>query len=201
MTATPAAGARETVKSVVPRHPLPKEVVSMPDAQNIVVLGFDTKLAAQEALTAALRLQQEGKLQMYDAVFVTKDEKGSANVEETTDLSPGRAALGGAAWGLLFGAILLVPVAGVAIGAGSAVLAAKLVDTGLSDKFVNQLRQSMEPGKTYLALLTSQGNREAVLAELKRFKGIAQLIDTTLPAEAVEHVKEALEASPSSAQP
>jgi len=201
MTATPAPGDRETVKSVVPRHPLPKEVVSMPDAQNIVVLGFDTKLAAQEALTAALRLQQEGKLQIYDAVFVTKDEKGSAHVEETTDLSPGRAALGGAAWGLLFGAILLVPVAGVAIGAGSAVLAAKLVDTGLSDKFVNQLRQSMEPGKTYLALLTSQGNREAVLAELKRFKGIAQLIDTTLPAEAVEHVKEALEASPSSAQP
>jgi uncharacterized membrane protein len=102
---------------------------------------------------------------------------------------------------LLFGAILLVPVAGVAIGAGSAALAAKLVDTGLSDKFVKQLRQSIEPGKTYLALLTSQGNREAVLTELKRFKGIAQLIDTTLPAEAVEHVKEALEASPTSAQP
>ncbi len=173
----------------------------MPDAQNIVVLGFDTRLAAQEALTAALRLQQEGKLQIHDAVFVTKDEKGSAHVEETTDLSPGRAALGGAVWGLLFGAILLVPVAGVAIGAGSAALAAKLVDTGISDKFVKQLRQSIEPGKTYLALLTSQGNREAVLVELKRFNGIAQLIDTTLPAEAVEQVKEALEASPTSAQP
>jgi uncharacterized membrane protein len=173
----------------------------MPDAQNIVVLGFDTRLAAQEALTAALRLEREGKLQINDAVFVTKDEKGTAHVEETTDLSPGRAALGGAVMGLLFGAILLVPVAGVALGAGSAALAAKLVDTGLSDKFVKQLRQSIEPGKTYLALLTSQGNREAVLTELKRFKGIAQLIDTTLPAEAVEHVKEALEASPTSAQP
>jgi uncharacterized membrane protein len=168
----------------------------MPDAQNIVVLGFDTRLAAQEALTAALRLQKEGKLQIHDAVFVTKDEKGQAHVEETTDLSPGRAALGGAVWGMLFGAILLTPVAGMAIGAGAAALAANLVDTGLSDKFVNQLRQAIEPGKVYLALLTSHANREAVLVELKRFKGIAQLIDTTLPGEAVNQVKDALEALP-----
>lgn len=167
----------------------------MPDVQNMVVLGFDTRVAAQEALTAMARLQQEGKLLVRDAVFVTKDENGRAHVEETTDPSPGRAALGGAFWGLLFGAILLVPIAGLAVGAGVSALTAKLIDTGLSDKFVKQLRESIQPGKTYLAVLVSHGNREAVLAELRRFAGIAELVDSSLPEEAVAQVKEALATS------
>lgn len=167
----------------------------MPDVQNMVVLGFDTRVAAQEALTAMARLQQEGKLLVRDAVFVTKDDKGRAHVEETTDPSPGRAALGGAFWGLLFGAILLVPIAGLAVGAGVSALSAKLIDTGLSDKFVKQLRESIQPGKTYLAVLVSHGNREAVLAELRRFAGIAELVDSSLPEEAVVQVKEALATS------
>lgn len=164
----------------------------MPDVQNMVVLGFDTRIAAQEALTAMARLQQEGKLLVRDAVFVTKDDKGHAHVEETTDPSVGRAAMGGAFWGLLFGAILLVPIAGLAVGAGVSALSAKLIDTGLSDKFVKQLRESIQPGKTYLAVLVSHGNREAVLAELRRFAGIAELVDSSLPEEAVAQVKEAL---------
>lgn len=167
----------------------------MPDLQNMVVLGFHTRVAAQEALTAMARLQQEGKLLVRDAVFVTKDDKGRAHVEETTDPSPGRAALGGAFWGLLFGAILLVPIAGLAVGAGVSALTAKLLDTGLSDKFVKQLRESIQPGKTYLAVLVSHGNREAVLAELRRFAGIAELVDSSLPEEAVAQVKEALATS------
>ncbi len=168
----------------------------MADAQNIVVLGFDTRIAAQEALDGALRLQQEGKLLVRDAVFVTKDEKGHARVEETTDVKPGAAALGGAFWGLLFGAILLVPIAGLAIGAGTAALTAKLMDTGVSDKFVKQLRETIQPGKTYLALLVSHGNREAVLAELRRFKGMAELVDSSMPEDAVAQVKEALATAP-----
>lgn len=167
----------------------------MPDVQNMVVLGFDTRVAAQEALTAMARLQQEGKLLVRDAVFVTKDDKGRAHVEETTDPSPGRAALGGAFWGLLFGAILLVPIAGLAVGAGVSALTAKLIDRGLSDKFVKQLRESIQPGKTYLAVLVSHGNREAVLAELRRFAGIAELVDSSLPEEAVAQVNEALATS------
>ncbi len=170
---------------------------SMPDSQNIVVLGFNNRVAAQEALTAMTRLQTEGKLMVRDAVFVTKDEKGHAHVEETTDPTPGRAALGGGFWGLLFGAILAVPIAGLAIGAGAAALSAKLIDKGLSDKFVKQLRQSVKPGKTYLAVLVSHGNRQAVLAELKRFSGMAEFVDSSLPEEAVSEVKEALAASPS----
>lgn len=161
-------------------------------SQHLIVLGFDSTTAAQEALTATLRLQEEGKLLLRDAVFVTKDEKGRAHVVETTDPSPGQAALSGSFWGLLFGALLLVPIAGLVIGAATSALMAKLVDVGVSDDFVKELRSSIEPGKTYLALLVSHEDEAAITAELKRFQGIAQFVTGTMPPEALEHVKEAL---------
>lgn len=86
--------------------------------QQLAVFAFDSALKAQEFFTAALRLNQEGSLLVRDAVFVSKDEDGKARVTETTDPSPGRVASVGV-WGLLFGAILAVPVAGLAIGAGT----------------------------------------------------------------------------------
>jgi uncharacterized membrane protein len=46
-------------------------------------------------------------------------------------------------------------------------------------------------------VLVSHGNREAVLAELRRFAGIAELVDSSLPEEAVAQVKEALATSSS----
>ena len=168
------------------------------EAQRIVVLGFDSRIGAQEGFDMAVRLQHEGKLVVRDAVFVTRDEKGHVRVEETTDPSIGASSLGGAVWGLLFGAILLVPVAGMAIGAGVAALTARLIDSGLSDSFVKKLRESIQPGRTYLALLVSHANREAVLVELERMRGIASLEESTLPDESVQQVKEALAAQPGS---
>ena len=165
----------------------------MADAQRIVVLGFETREGAQQALDAALRLQKEGKLLVRDAVFVHKDADGKrAHVQETVDQSTGSAALGGAFWGLLFGVILLVPIAGMAIGAGTAALVAKLTDTGIDDKFVKHLRDSIQPGWTYLALMVSHADREAVLADLRRLRGIAELVDSSMPEEAVRQVRDAL---------
>lgn len=173
----------------------------MADAQTIVVLAFDTRLAAQEALDGALWLQQEGALLLRDAVFVTRDERGHAHVEETTDLRTGTAALGGAFWGLVFGAILLVPIAGLAIGAGTAALSARLIDTGVSDAFVRHLRETIQPGKTYLALLIGRADREAVLAQLRRLRGVAQLVESSMPEAAVAQVREALATAPASPRP
>jgi len=168
----------------------------MAEAQNMVVLGFDTPMTAQEMLDAALRLQAEGKLRVRDAVFVTKDDKGHVHVKETTDPSTRARALGGAFWGLVFGAILLVPVAGMAVGAGIGALTGKMIDSGMSDKFVKQLRESIQPGKTYLAMLVSHGDIEAALTELRRFKGMAEFVDSSMPEQAVAQVKEALATGP-----
>jgi uncharacterized membrane protein len=162
----------------------------------LAVLAFDSALKAQEFMTAVLRLQQDGKILVQDAVFVGKDEEGRTSVLETTDPGPGASAFSSGMWGMLFGALLAVPIAGLAVGAATGALAAKLIDTGVPDEFVQQVRESVAPGSTALALLVSHINREAVLAELERFKG-ATLLSSDLSQEAVDAVNQALsEAGP-----
>lgn len=162
------------------------------DPQSLVVLGFDDQLAAQEMLTSLTRMTNEGTLLLRDAVFVTKDSKGKIRVVQTTDPSPGQAAWGGAFWGLLFGILLFVPVIGMAIGAGTAALLAKLTDTGISDDFVKKLRQDIEPGKVYLAVLVSHVDADKALDEMRRYAGMATVVSTTLPAERLGQLEEAL---------
>jgi len=163
--------------------------------QQLAVFSFDSALKAQEFLTASVRLSQEGSLVLHDAVFVSKDDDGKARIVETLDPTPGRSALSSGAWGLLFGALLAVPVAGLAIGAASGALMAKLIDVGVPDDFVAKLRELVQPGRTALALLVSNVNSEAVAKELTRFEG-AELISGTLSDDAVARVNEALGTPP-----
>lgn len=167
----------------------------MSEAQprSLVVLGFDDQLAAQEMLTSLTRLSRDGGLLMQDAVFVTRNDRGKIRVVQTTDPDPGQAAWSGAFWGLLFGILLAVPVVGLVIGAGSAALMAKLVDTGISDDFVKSLRSSIEPGKVYLAVMVSHVNRDAALTELKRYSGMATLVTTNLSDDVVAELQDALD--------
>src|SRR4051812_15306920 len=117
--------------------------------QTLVGISFDDRFRAQEFLTAATGLDARGNLKLRDAVLVMKDEDGRTMVHETTDLQPTRAALSGAMWAGLFGLILGGPVgwvAGMAVGAGTGVAAAKVVDLGISDEWVEWFRQAVEPG-------------------------------------------------------
>ena len=164
------------------------------DPRQLIVLGFDGTLKAQEALLAATRLQTEGVILLHDAVFVTKHEDGSTRVTETVDQSPGDAALNGSFWGMLFGTLLAGPVGtvvGGAVTAGASALVAKLVDIGIPDGTIKELREAIAPSTTALALLVSHIQEDKLLAELRRFAG-AKLVRTTLSDEAVAAVKDAL---------
>lgn len=164
------------------------------DPRKLIVLGFDSALKAQEALMAATRLMTEGEILLHDAVFVFKDENGETRVQETTDVTPGQAALDGAFWGLLFGTLLAGPVGalvGSALTAGTGALMARVIDTGVPDERVQELRQIVTPGTTALALLVSHIHVEALVTELKRFAG-ARVVTTDLPEATVAAVREAL---------
>ncbi|MCU0682059.1 MAG: DUF1269 domain-containing protein [Polyangiaceae bacterium] len=162
--------------------------------RSLVVLGFDARTRADEAWLAVKRLHAGHKLVLHDAVFITKNQAGGADVTETVDPTPGSAALDGSVWGLLFGTLLGGPVGGLvagALSAGTGALLAKLIDVGVSDATVRDLRQTILPGTTALALLLSHIDQPAVLAELRRFAG-AKLVATTLPEAALAAIKEAL---------
>jgi uncharacterized membrane protein len=166
----------------------------MPDNQKLLVISFDDQLKAQEFLLATVRLQKNGDLQMHDAVFVHRGEDGNSRVTETTDITPGRGALGGGVWGLLLGTLFGGPLGGLVVGAASAggtALYAKLRDTGVKDETVAELRTAVPPGRTGLALLVSHVSLADLQRELARFPGAA-LVETDLPPAAVMAVQEAL---------
>jgi uncharacterized membrane protein len=160
----------------------------------IIAIAFASAHRAREALLAALALQDLGKLAVHDAVFVVRTDDSTARVYETTDPTPADAAVPSSLLGALIGTLLAGPlgaVIGGALGAGSGALAAALIDTGIPDDVVIQLREMTAPGDTVLALLVSDVRGNAVLTELRRFQG-ARIVFATLPAAALELVRRAL---------
>ncbi len=160
----------------------------------LLVISFDDPLRAQEFLLAAVRLQKNHDLQLHDAVIIARDADGTSHVRETTDVTPVQAGAGAGVWGLLLGTLFGGPIGGLVIGAASAgggALYAKLVDNGVKDETIKQLREAVPPGRTALALLVSHVSVADLQRELTRFPNTA-LVETDLPPAAVNAVTEAL---------
>ncbi len=166
----------------------------------LVGISFTDRFRAQEFLTAATRLEANGRLHLLDAVFVSKDDDGNTVVRETVDPQPGRSALSGALWAGLFGLILGGPVGwvvGAGVGAGTGVVAAKVIDHGVSDEWVGWFREAVEAGTTTLVLLVDHLDERALVTELERFAG-ATLVYANLDPMWLDRVRTAL-GQPSSA--
>lgn len=171
-----------------------EHTMSQPSPNKLLVISFDDRLKAQEFLLATVRLQKADQLAVHDAVFVTRDPDGKSRVTETTDVTPSRGAFGAGFWGLLLGTLFGGPIGGLVVGAASAgggALFAKLVDTGIKDEVVAELRDAVPPGQTALALLVSHVSLGDLQRELARFAG-ATLVETDLPPAAVAAVQDAL---------
>ncbi len=160
----------------------------MADGQRVVVLSFATRLAARDGLATVMRLHREGKMVVRDGAFVSLDGGWRAHTEDATEAVQDPAPLGRPVWRLLFDTILLVP----SVNASASALMARLVAVGLSYRFVKELRESIMLGRTSLALLVSRGNRDTILADFRSFHGIAELVDSSMPTEAVALLKQAL---------
>jgi uncharacterized membrane protein len=169
----------------------------MPDdaAQDVLVaISFPDQYRANEFLTASARLVAQHQLVAKDAVFVSKDAEGKAHVRETRDLQPATTAASTGLWTAFIGALVGGPiglVVGGAIGAGAGALTAKIVDLGIPDEWVAWLKEAVDPGHTVLAILVTDFDRDAVLAELERFHG-ARLLYGNLPPDLMAKVREAL---------
>jgi uncharacterized membrane protein len=162
--------------------------------QTLVGIAFPDVFRAQEFLTATTRLAVNGKLQLKDAVFVTKDDRGNTMVKETADLQTVPTAMSGAFWAGLFGLLLGGPVgfaAGAAIGAGAGAITARAVDLGITDEWVQWFRDAVEPGTTILALLCENLDRQALTDELARFPS-AHLVYANVDDAWLERMHEAL---------
>jgi uncharacterized membrane protein len=163
-------------------------------ADRIIGISFDDSFRAQEFLSAISRLHSQDKLRLVDAVIVTKELDGRTRVKETVDLQPGRAAISGAVWTGLLGLIIGGPVgwvAGLGMGAGAGVIAAKVVDVGVPDEWVTWFREAVEPDTYTVVILADAVNLDELVVETRRFEG-AHLVYANLDRYAIRRLEIAL---------
>ena len=159
--------------------------------QHILAVLFDKPTRADEALLALVHVQQEGGIELADAVVVAKTSEGRTIVRQTVDITPGRGAITGAWFGTLIGLLFGGPIGGAVAGAAGGALYGKLVDVGLDDDWVKEMAEWIDPGTSALLLLVSDPEvKSDALRELGRFEGT--VVTTTFPDDVRKTLEDAL---------
>jgi len=113
----------------------------------ILVIVFDTDSKAYEGSRALQDLQNEGSIWLYATAVIARDASGNVEVQQPGDMGPA-----GTAVGLLTGSLigLIGGPVGLAIGAYAGTLgglAYDLANVGVSEDFLDEVGQSLKPGK------------------------------------------------------
>jgi uncharacterized membrane protein len=157
----------------------------------LTALKFPTVDGAQQMLGTLQNLQQQHLITIQDAAIVSwPEDKSKPKTRQLTNVA-GMGALNGAFWGMLFGLIFLVPLLGAAIGAAMGALSGSLVDVGINDDFIKQVREKVTPGTSALFLLTSGAVRDRIADAVKGME--FEIIATNLSQEEEAKLKAAFE--------
>jgi uncharacterized membrane protein len=157
----------------------------------LTAVKFPSAEGARSVLDTLERLQSQQLLTIHDAAIVQwPSDKRKPKTEQLHNLA-GAGALSGAFWGLLFGLLFFVPLLGVAVGAAVGGLSGSLIDVGIDDDFIKQVREQVTPGTSALFLLTSNVVTDRVFAELEGTN--MELIATNLSGDDEERLRHAFE--------
>ena len=165
---------------------------------DLVVVAYDGEDTADQVLNKLRQLQKEYLIDLEDAVVVVRDKNGKVRIKQAVPLVS-LSAVGGAAWGGLFGLLigilflnpLLGWLTGAAMCAGAGALSGALADYGISDDFIKELGQTLQPGTSAIFMLVRRVNLDKALPELSKFGG--KIIKTSLTHEQEARLKSALE--------
>ena len=150
--------------------------------------AFNTVDGAEQASQRLQSLQSQELIKVQDAAVVSWEEgKKKPKTRQLSNMTAA-GALGGTFWGMLLGLIFFVPLLGAAIGAGIGALAGSMTDVGISDSFINSVKQRVTPGTSALFVLSS----DAVIDRVKdAFKDMnAELIASNLTADQEAKLRE-----------
>jgi uncharacterized membrane protein len=158
----------------------------MPD---LVVIVYPSDERAEEVREKLLRLQREYLIELEDAVIAVKTASGKIRLNQLVSTTA-IGALSGSLWGLLIGAIFLMPVLGAAVGAASGALGGALSDIGVDDGFMKELAANLQPGNAALFLLIRRMTTDKVLEAIRGTGGT--VIRTSLDLSKEQALREAL---------
>ena len=121
----------------------------------LVTKIFEQPDAARQALESVDDLQRKKVLKILDAGVLVKEQDGSTSFKDMKDLEPGKGRLLGAIAGGLIGLIggPVGVVVGALAGLGAGSLAARWIDLGFSDEYLEGLQEHLQPGSSALVVL------------------------------------------------
>jgi uncharacterized membrane protein len=149
---------------------------------DLVFISFPSEAKAEEVRAKILDMQRDYLIEVGDAVIATRDESGRVKLNQLMHPTAIGAA-SGALWGLLIGALFLMPLAGVAVGAASGAIGGALTDVGINDAKMKEAAQALRPGEAGLFLLIRKMTTDKVLEYLKGVGG-------TVVSSSFDHAKE-----------
>ncbi len=160
-------------------------------ANYIVVLGFESQYGAEAMLDDVRRWQEEGLIEVEDAVLASAGPGGKVEIQQTRR-SEGKFALRGGGAGLVAGALLGGPILGLVAGAIVGAIKGKRKDKdwGLDDDFVQAASGWVQADRSALFLLVKQADAEQLRIRLKPHK--AMVLTTTLAPEQEKRLRQVL---------
>jgi uncharacterized membrane protein len=154
----------------------------------LVVVAFDQLEDARNAMRSLRELEKLGRISFEDTAIVERAQDGTAHVRnEASGTTETAGAVGAVLGGLL---VFALPVVGIAIGAALGAAFGAMLDRGVSGKFVDEVKESLQPGRSALFLVIKDGDADAVLAALRQYQG--EVLQTNLSEEAEEALRQAL---------
>jgi uncharacterized membrane protein len=163
---------------------------------DLVVIVYPTEARAEEMRQKVISLQKDYLIEISDAAIAVMHEGGKIKLNQLLNTTAMGAASGGF-WGLLIGAIFLMPVFGAAIGAASGALGGALTDYGVNDGFMKELSSSLQPGNAALFVLINKMTGDKVLEAIKGTGGV--VLKTSLDHTREQALRDALAATTSPA--
>lgn len=156
---------------------------------DLVVIVYPTEARAEEMRQKIFGLQKEYLIEIGDAAIAVMHDDGKVKLNQLLNTTA-MGAVSGSFWGLLIGAIFLMPLAGAALGAASGALGGALTDYGVDDKFMKELSTSLQPGNAALFVLVKRVTGDKVLEALKGTGGV--VLKTSLDHSREQALRDAL---------
>jgi uncharacterized membrane protein len=156
----------------------------------LIVIGYDTTERAEAARSELFGLSKEYLVEVGDAVVAVREPNGKIKLNQMVNLWTIGAA-GGSFWGLLAGLLFFNPLLGVVTGAAAGAVAGALNDYGISDDFMRQVADVLQPGQAALFILANRVSSERVIDGIAKHGG--RVLRTNLDTSQEQKLREAFE--------
>ncbi len=139
----------------------------------LFALVYPDKDQATSAFDQAKALENAGYMKIMEQALISKNDSGAIEVGDEKHPVLKGAGIGAVA-GILTGAIFLIPVAGLALGAAVGGLLGRYGKSGAEDdfkKFQQSVSSELQPGGGAILLLVQTDAPDRVVNDLGRFGG------------------------------